>query len=308
VVGAGADDHFALSAHRLQDVVAQHLDADRPPALQDDPGGQGIGVHLDVSAFGRWVKVRDRCAAAPSVSLCELKPARALLRRPVVIIGGCDPRLHRRLDARPDHRLHRSAIAHAQRPTDAVPIALPALVVLRAAEVGQHILIAPAGKAHRHPPVVVGAVAANVDHAVQRARPPQHAPAWQQVAPVAQFRLALAPQPPVKPALPQLPKRQRHVDDRLVVRGTGLDHGNPNVRILAQPRRQHATGRTGTDDHIVKHGSPSAPGLAHRPRGQYLAHADLTTTTGARQPNRTLLLSPACDSAGTAAVASPNSS
>src|SRR5919197_842786 len=98
-------------------------------------------------------------------------------------------------------------------------------------------------------------------------------PTPQQVAPVAQLRLALTPQPPVKPALPQLPKRQRHVDHRLAVRRPGLDHGNPNVAILAQPRRQHATGRTGADDHIVVHGSPSAPRTRAQSLEAYLAHA-----------------------------------
>ena len=235
VIRAGAHDHLTLGAHRLQLVVAQQLDADCPLAVQDDACGERVSQHVDVAARERWMQVRHRRAAAPSVSLRELKPARPLLPGAVVIVGRRDPGVHRRLDARPDQRMHRSAIAHGQRPTDAVVIAFTALVVLRATEVRQHILIAPAGEAHRRPPVVVGAVAAHVDHAVERARAAQHAPPRQKITPISQLRLALAPQPPVRPGLPQLAKRQRHVDHGLAVRRPRLDHRHSNVGILAGP-------------------------------------------------------------------------
>jgi hypothetical protein len=129
VVGARADDDLALAPDLLQLVVSQHLDADRAPALEQDLGGEGIGEHLHVSPLERRTQVRDRRAAAPAVSLGELKPARSFLGRAVVIIARPDPGVHGRIDAGPNEPMHRAALAHRERSADAVVIALAALVV-----------------------------------------------------------------------------------------------------------------------------------------------------------------------------------
>src|SRR3981081_4265903 len=66
-------------------------------------------------------------------------------------------------------------------------------VDLRALEIGQDVLVAPAVRAARRPCVIVVRVAPDVDHRVHRARPAQH-PAPGQVGPTAaklRFRLAV---------------------------------------------------------------------------------------------------------------------
>ena len=93
-----------------------------------------------------------------------------------MILGRRQASLDGRIDARPHERMHRPALAHRERPADTVVIALAALVVLRAPEIRQHVLVSPADQAQRGPLVVVRAVAANVDHGVQRARVTQHPP------------------------------------------------------------------------------------------------------------------------------------
>src|SRR5262249_59300527 len=92
---------------------------------------------------------------------------------------------------------HGAARAAAGGPAAAVVAVLAALVVLGAAEVGQDVLVAPAVEAHRPPLVVVGPVAADVDHRVQRARPAEDAAARQVVAAVGPARLGLPEQGPI---------------------------------------------------------------------------------------------------------------
>ena len=58
VVGAGAEDHLALGADRLERAVADRLDADRARALEEDPVHARVGEHLDVAALDRRVAGR----------------------------------------------------------------------------------------------------------------------------------------------------------------------------------------------------------------------------------------------------------
>ena len=61
-------------------------------------------------------------------------------------------------------------VGHAERPAGAVEVVGAALVVLGLAEVGQHIIVAPAGVAELAPMVEVLGLAADVDQSVDRAR------------------------------------------------------------------------------------------------------------------------------------------
>ena len=61
-----------------------------------------------------------------------------------------------------------------QRPAGAVEVVGAARIVLGALEVGQHRVVVPALAAALAPFVVVGGVAAHIDHAVDRAGAAQH--------------------------------------------------------------------------------------------------------------------------------------
>ena len=253
VVGARREHDLALGADLLERAAAHDLDADRAIGLEEDPVGAGVGHHVDVAARDRWMQIGDRGAAAPPVALGELEAPGALLGGAVEVLVVRDADLAGGLDPGLDDRVHRAALADAERAADPVVVARAALVVLGALEVGQDVLVAPAFEAHRRPLVVVGAVAADVDHRVERARAAEHAAARQVVAPVVEPRLGLTEQRPVPVARQVRAEGERHVDLGGVVGRARLDHRHLDVRILAQAIGHHAAGRAGADDHVVVH-------------------------------------------------------
>ena len=212
LVRAGGEDHLALGADRLAHAVRHGLDADGAVALEDDPLDEDARAHLEVRAVGDGVEERVRRAAAQAVALREL-PARDALR-PVdaQILDQLVARLDGRFQLRVDERAHRAAVGHGHRPADAVERVRAALVVLRALEVRQHLVVRPAGAAVLGPAVEVGAVAAEVDHRVDRARAADHAAAREVEAPVAEAGLLLAVEVPVEARLHREGEQRRDVE------------------------------------------------------------------------------------------------
>src|SRR6185295_17699387 len=84
-------------------------------------------------------------------------------------------------------------IGDRERPARAVILVGAALLILRLAEVGQHVGIAPARVAELEPPVVVLVLPAYVEETVDRGRPAEHLAARLPDPPVggAGLRLAL---------------------------------------------------------------------------------------------------------------------
>ena len=259
VVRAGGKDHLALGSDLLDVVAARDLDTDRPLALEQDPERHRVGDHVEVLPVIGGVQERAGGAAPQPITLGQLEAPDTLLARAVevgiVLVSG----LARRFEHRLDERVHRAAVGHPQRAADAVVPVLAALVVLGAPEVRQDFVIAPALAARRGPAVVVGPVAADVDHRVDRAATPEHAAAREVQAPVAEARFGLAQEIPVEARLEQRRERDRHVDLRLAVRPSGLEQGDPHVGVLAQAGGQDTAGRPGADDHVVV-----AVALTHR--------------------------------------------
>ena len=252
VVRAAGDDHLTLRP-QLPDLVAlQDLHTDGVVTLDEDARREGVGQHLDVAALRCGMEIRDRGAATPPVALRDLEAADAVLVLSVVVRVRVETGFDGRLDTRIHERVHRATVGHRERPADPVVVALPALVVLRTAEVRQHVLVAPAGETHGGPLVVVGSVATDVDHRVERARAAEHAPTWHVGAAAGKPWLCLRDEVPVDAALQERTERERHVDLRVGVGGPGFDHRDPNVRILAQAGGEHAARRAGSDDHVVE--------------------------------------------------------
>ena len=190
---------------------------------------------------------------APSVALRALEAPHAVLARAVEVRGVVEARELARLEHGVDQRGHRAAVRHAEGPTDAVVLVLAALVVLGALEVGQHLVVAPARGPAGRPAVVVGAVAAEVDHRVDRARSADDLAAREVQAAAPEPRLRLAVEIPVDAGLEQHREGRRHGDLRLGVLTAGLEQRDPDVGILAEPRRDHAACRSRADDHVVVH-------------------------------------------------------
>src|SRR5580704_3680999 len=122
----------------------------------------------------------------------------------------------------------RPQIGDAQRPAGAVMLVGAALLMLGTPEIGQHVLIRPAGIAELAPQIEILSLAADVNEPVDRARPAEHLAARPQHAASAELgeRLGL-----------ELPGYLR-VEDVSVEPGRNVD---PRVAVLAaRPQQQHA--------------------------------------------------------------------
>ena len=233
LVRARREDHLALGADRLALPPADELDADGAVPLEDDPLDVDGVAHLQVRPVDHRVEIRVGGAAAEAAALRELEAADAVLLCTVQVVVRRVAGLHGRLEHQVDERVHRTAVGDGLRAADAVVLALAALVVLAALEVRQHLVVAPARRAARRPVVVVEAVAAQVDHRVDRAAAADHAAAREVQPPVPQAGLLVAGQVPVQVRLEHDREHRRDVDLRRVVGTARLEQEDAHVRVLA---------------------------------------------------------------------------
>ena len=253
LVRARRQDHLAPGADLLDPVAARDLHADRARAVEQEAQRHRVGDHVEIRAVLRRVQEGGRRRMAEPVALRALEAADAVLACAVEVGVVVEARELARLEHRVDHGRHRAAVGHAQRPADAVERILAAVVVLGALEVGQDLVVAPALGAAGRPAVVVGAVAAQVDHGVHRARPAEHLAARQVEPPPAEARLGLAVEIPVDGGLQQHREGRGNGDLGTVVLTAGLEHRDLDARVLAQARREDAAGRSCAHDHVVVH-------------------------------------------------------
>ena len=149
--------------------------ATRTPTAR--PSSQLDAVHeapVRTSRFGppqRRAQVGVGRAEARAVALRDLEHARC---RPAP--GRCSrrctgsPRPGSAVSRRATERTRRSLLGDVERSARAVELGGAAGVVLRAQEVGEDVVLAPAGRALLRPQVVVERPAAHVEHRVHRAR------------------------------------------------------------------------------------------------------------------------------------------
>src|SRR2546428_8834447 len=104
---------------------------------------------------------------------------------------------------------------------------LTARLVLGAAEVGQHILEAPAGVAELAPMIEVRRLAADVEQAIDRARPAQHFPPRLDDLPVVELCLRLRAIEPIDLTIgEQLAVAERDVNPDMAVMAPRLPQQN----------------------------------------------------------------------------------
>jgi len=199
------------------------------------------------------MQVGDRRAAAHTAALRDLVAPDTFLVRVVEVRVLLVPGLLCGLDKRFGKRMTRAALGNGQRPADAVERVRAALVVLRTLEMREDVVVTPAFSAVGGPFVVVGSIAADVDHRVHRAAPAEDLAARHVHVAAAEPGLRLAREVPVVAALEQPAERDGDVDLVRRVRSAGLDQRNLHVWILAQARGEHAARRASSNDHVVVH-------------------------------------------------------
>ena len=147
-------------------------------------------------------------------------------------------------------------VGHRQRAAGAVIFVGAALLVLGLLEIGQHVVIAPAGIAALAPAIVILVLAAHIQQAVDRTRTAEHLSARLEHLPAVQSRLRLGLVHPVDGFfLEQFSVAERHVDPEIGVLRSGLQQQHGMLAVGAQAIGEHASGRAGADDDVVEFGS-----------------------------------------------------
>ena len=164
-------------------------------------------------------------------------------------VTGLPPGLHKprsqRVGAGEVH--HMQGAAHAMQGIGATG------VVFGAQKVGQHLVKRPAGVPLGSPLVVVFALATDVNHGVDGARPTQHLAAGLVAAPTVQPSLRYGVKLPVElPGLRQRGHAQGAVDQHAFVGSASLQQGYPHRRVLGKASGQHTARRAGANDDVVK--------------------------------------------------------
>jgi hypothetical protein len=201
----------------------------------------------------RGLQIGDGGAPPPAVADGRLVIADALLARSVEVRIAGDARLDGRLDDGIDDLAAKAAVAHLERPADAVELVLASLLVLGLAEVRQHARVIPALAAALAPAVVVGGRAAHVDHAVERARSAEHLAARLIGGAVVEAGDGLALELPVVDRVRvELVVADRNVNPGMTVAPPGLEQQHPVAAGLRKARRHRATGGARTRDDEVE--------------------------------------------------------
>src|SRR3984893_6333026 len=196
VDGSAAQNDLARGTSGAEPAMLAKRHADRTAAFAPNLLGQGPGDDLEIGALHCRAEIADGGRAALSVARRRLVVAYPVLAGAVEILIARKAEPGRRGDKTLTDRGLRD-IRHAERPICAVEPIGAARLVLRASEIGQHIVERPAGIAELAPMVEIFGLAADIDHAVDRRRTAEHLAARPEYAAIAGAGVGLGLVPPV---------------------------------------------------------------------------------------------------------------
>ena len=251
VDGAARQDHLARDHYLAIPAPLAEGDTHAALAFEQQPGGKRLGLDAQVWPTSRLCQEGACGRAAKTAVARHLRIADALVLAAVEVLGQGNAGLLRGFDE-PMGQIQGGAVVLDQdRATLAALLGLAWRIALDRLEIGQHLVERPALAAHLRPAVVVGGIAADPEHAVDRARAAEHAPAWPVHLPAGDAGLGIGGVVPVDPRIvEQLQHARRHVDHRMPVFRASLEQHDPRA-VLAQAIREHAAGRSGADHRIV---------------------------------------------------------
>ena len=242
-VHAAGHDHLVLGARLHETVGSAVLDADAAAVLDQQPRRVRRGGDRQVLALLCAGQVGPRARPAPRAVDRGLVVADAFLVGAVEvgIVGNA------RLDGGVVHRLGErrlpGMVGDLERPAGAVELVAAADIVLGLLEVGQHRIVVPALAAALAPFVVVGGVAAHVDHAVDRAGAAQHLAARLVHDAVVELGLRLRVEHPVHLRIVEgLVVAERNVDPGIGVARSGLEQQHAKAAVLGEAAGDGTTG------------------------------------------------------------------
>ncbi|MEH2558577.1 hypothetical protein V1286_006106 [Bradyrhizobium algeriense] len=214
----------------------------------------GMGLDAQIGAVSHMrVDIGARGAATFAVLLRQLIDAEALVLVGVEILAQPKLRFLRGLQEDLLHRIAAARLVDGERPALAVILAVEIGIVFRALEVRQHVGERPAGIAEGSPLIVVGAVAADIDHRVDRGRAaePLAARLIADAAVEALLRHGVEG-PVVDVACDHQHECERCRHHPIVVLAAGVQHRHRNVRVLRQPPGHRAAARAAAGHHEVE--------------------------------------------------------
>ncbi|MCY1354775.1 hypothetical protein D9M69_411670 [compost metagenome] len=269
--GPGGEDHLAARAHFLDLLAVVVAHADAALALEDQAVEGGIEEEPQVAAIEDGPQVALGCTATLAILLGDLVAEAAILLAAVVVVGARNALRLGRVHEDVAQRARRLQLGDIQRAASAMERVLAeALVVLRPLEVRQHRVVVPAGVAQALPVVVVPAMAAYIDHAVDRTGAAQDLAARLVAGASVEPRLRHGFEGPVMEAFAH---HHHHagwrLDQQLLVTATGLQQANADLRILAQARGDRTSAGATAHHHVIEH---------------MLTHIELLRASGSNPP------------------------
>ena len=210
-----------------------------------------------IGPLQRRPQVRRAGRFAQAFAGGDLVDGHALPLRAVDIVGGGQTHLNAGLQKVVAQRVHVGAhIAHMQGaalPAPIVGVAAGHVAVFQAFEIGQHISPAPSRIAAGGPVVKVLRLAAHKHHAVDAAGTPQDPPARPVAAAPGQSGVWLGAVHPVdRGVVKSHAVANRRFEPEVVVRAARLQQQHAVRARGAEAVSEHATGRSGADDDVVK--------------------------------------------------------
>ena len=267
VDGAAGQDHLTAGHGGAEVASLAVLDAGGAAALEQHPRRHGAGLDRQIGPLHRRTQEGARRAPAHALMDGHVHPPEAFLLEAVHVLGGGIAGLDAGLDEGVEQRIVGLAGGDVQRPVAAAIFIRTLGPGLRLAKIGQYIGIGPMRQRRvLGPAVVVVGVAPDVDHGVQRRRAAQHPAARPVHGPAVHVLLRLCVVEPVVAVVGEVVgQRRRHMDLPGPVLRPRLQQQHPDIRVGRQPVGQHASGRAGTDNHVIEApvGQPPLP-IRHR--------------------------------------------
>ena len=251
---AARQDDLAAAARDLVAAVDHVAHAHGAVLVEDDALDQGVGDDVDVVAVALdgGPEIGARRAPALLLALGHLVVADAVLLGAIeVVIARYAERRAGADEAVVD--LERIALlGDVQRASRAMIFVVVAFVVLRLPEEGQHLAIAPALVAELAPVVVVGGVAAHIEHGVDRRGAAQRLAARPVHAPVVAMLLRhCLVAPVVGRVLAQAGEARRHLELEGGVRRARFEDQDAQRHVFGEAVGDGAAGRAGANDDVI---------------------------------------------------------
>ena len=207
--------------------------------------------------------------------------AGAFLHRSVEIVVARIAALHRRFHIGHGERVPVAQVRDAKRPAGAVEFVGAAFVVFRLAEIGQHVVKAPAGITELPPEIKVLRLAADIDQAVDRARAAENFSARRNHIAVVAFGLRDGLVAPIVAAIAEQPaEAERDMQPWMHIAGARLQQQHAMAARRSEPIGEHAAGAAGPhDDEVeafrIRHAFSSLAAVRDRflPRRHWIAVA-----------------------------------